>query len=84
MTMNCSRNDTIVSAKEHCRVEDSLVEALEAQRQVEPLSPVPTDETNVVSSNVKEEAAAVSKVEKPDEFMDSVRAFIRGIDVNAL
>ncbi len=82
--MNGNTNDTIMSAKEHYRVEDSLVEALDAQRQVEPLSPVPTDETNVIGSNVKEEAAAVSKVEKPDEFMESVRAFIRGIDVNAL
>jgi len=82
--MNCISDNTIVSAKEHLRVEDSLVETLDAQRQVEPMNPFPTDETNALGSNANEEVEGLSRVEEPDEFMENVRAFIRGIDISTL
>lgn len=82
--MNDSSHNTIMSAKERYLVEDSLVETLDAQRQAEALNPVPVDEPKAAGQKTKEDAAAVNQPEKQDHFMESVRVFIQGIDINSL
>lgn len=82
--MNDSSRNTIMSAKERYLVEDSLVETMDAQRQSEALNPVSVDELKAAGPKAKEDAAAVNQPEKQDRFMDSVRVFIQGIDINSL
>ncbi|HAA05173.1 MAG TPA: hypothetical protein DCZ69_02570 [Syntrophobacteraceae bacterium] len=82
--MNGNPNEIIMNAREPKRAEDSLVETLEVQRQVEPLNLVQSDETGTAFNNTKEDAEAVADDDQPDELMENVRAFIRSIDINAL
>jgi hypothetical protein len=82
--MNRSAKRTIASTTELYLVEDNVVETMDAQRQSEALQNIKAQDGKDASANGPEEVAAVSPVTKPDDFMESVKAFIRSIDINSL
>jgi len=82
--MTRKTQETIMSAKERYLVEDSIVETLDAQRQPEALSNIKIDDGKAGTTNGQDDVSGVNEANKPDDFMESVKAFIRGIDINSL
>lgn len=75
---------TIISAKERYLLEDSFVETLDAQKQPEVLANITIDDGKAATTNGQDDVSGVNEAKKQDDFMESVKAFIRGIDINSL
>ncbi len=82
--MTHNTDNTIASAKERYLVEDSFVETLDTQVQTEPSGTIKADDGRASAVNAQEDGSAPNQVKKQDEFMESVKAFIRNIDINTL
>ena len=83
--MNCKTKSANVGAKELCLVDDSFVETLDTQqRQPEALSNLKVDESKASTASGQDDVSGVSKATEQDDFMESVKVFIRNIDINNL
>ena len=83
--MDCKIKNTIIGAKERCLVEDSFVETLDTQqRQPDALSNLKVDETKASTASSQDDVSGVNKAKEQDDFMESVKVFIRNIDINNL
>ena len=83
--MDCTTKNTNMGAKERCLVEDSVVETLDTQpRQPDALSNLKVDETKASTASSQDDVSGVNKAKEQDDFMESVKVFIRNIDINNL
>ena len=83
--MDCKTKNTTLGAKERCLVEDSFVETLDTQqRQPEALNTLKVDETKASTASGQDDVSGVNKAKEQDDFMESVKVFIRNIDINNL
>jgi hypothetical protein len=83
--MDCKTKNTNMGAKERRLVEDSFVETLDTQkRQPEALNKVTAEETKASAASGQDDVAGVNTAKEQDDFMESVKAFIRNIDIDDL
>jgi hypothetical protein len=83
--MDCKTKSTNMGAKERCLVDDSFVEALDTQqRPPEALSNLKLDESKASSASGQDDVSGVNNAKEQDDLMESVKVFIRNIDINNL
>jgi len=83
--MDCKTKNITLGAKERCLVEDSFVETLDTQqRQPEALNTLKVDETKASTASGQDDVSGVNNAKEQDDFMESVKVFIRNIDINNL
>jgi hypothetical protein len=83
--MKYNRTIELPEKGEGYRTDDTLAEALEAQRKPEPLEGIKTAEgAGTTGEDGKDDAPGNHWEENQDRWMESVRAFIRNIDINTL
>jgi hypothetical protein len=83
--MKCKTKSTNMGTRERCLVEDSFVETLDTQQQrPEALSNLQVDETKASTASGQDDVSGVNKAKEQDDLMESVKVFIRNIDINNL
>jgi hypothetical protein len=83
--MNCSRSLELPETREVYRSDEGFADALESSRKTGPLSGIKATESGAgTAEEVKETASASDLEQKQERWMESVKAFIRNIDIDDL
>jgi hypothetical protein len=83
--MNCGRILELSETREVYRSDEPFADALESSRKTDPLTGIKTAESSAGGAEeVKETPSASEWEQKQERWMESVKAFIRNIDIDAL
>jgi hypothetical protein len=83
--MNYPKHGPLLESVETYRTEEALVETLESNRQADALALKTTDDQSLAPAEPNDRSAPPGEAEaRQDRWMESVRAFIRSIDINSL
>jgi hypothetical protein len=83
--MNFSRILELPETREVYRSDETFADALESSRKTDPLTGIKATESSAgTAEEVKETPSASDWEQKQERWMQSVKAFIRNIDIDAL